>query len=151
MPKRPVPPVEYDLQQPGVTKPFIDSLQECTDSTVGASIKPHDKIKQLSSNMSECKEEIAKNQIQAPEKSFINIFSRKKILVYKQKIDGMPEADKEHKQVLNYEEQKVDGIMKILKKYPTLSGIRRIGKFDSLKERPRSLMWSSVTHGMSED
>ena len=77
MPKRPVPPVEYDLQQPGVTKPFIDSLQECTDSTVGASIKPHDKIKQISSNMSECKEEIAKNQIQAPEKIIHQPFFQK--------------------------------------------------------------------------
>ena len=45
--------VENDLQQPGVTKPFTDSIKESNDSTVEATIKHvHDKIEQLSSNMS---------------------------------------------------------------------------------------------------
>ena len=56
------------------------------------------------------------------------------------KIDGIPEADKEQKQTLNYEEEKVNGIMEFLNEKPTVIRIRRIGKFDPLKERPRSMI-----------
>ena len=64
------------LRQPGGTKPFVHFIKECVHSTVEASIKPlHDKIEQLSKILSECKEDFAKYQIQAQEKTFISFFS----------------------------------------------------------------------------
>ena len=117
--------VEYDLQQPGGTKPNIDSIKDCVDSTVEASIKPlHNKIAQLSKIMSECKEEIAKHQIQVQEKIIhIPRFQIEDDTSLQIKIDNILEADKDQKQTLNYEEEKVSSIMEFLSENPTVIGI----------------------------
>ena len=71
--------------------------------------------------MSECKEEIAKHQIQAQEKIIHKLFFHNVDSSLQIKIDGIPEADKEQKQTLNYAEEKVIGVMKILQKIHLLS------------------------------
>ena len=101
---------------------FFYSIMECIDSTVQASIEPlHDKTEQLSSTLSECKEEVTKHQIQAQEKIFHKPFFQKEDTSCKWKITV---SDKEHKQksILNYEEQKMDRIMKFLNQNPTVIG-----------------------------
>ena len=104
----------------------MDSIEECIYSTVEASMNPlHDKIEQLSSNISECKEKIAKYQIQAPEKILRKPFvqEEKGDTIRQIKFDGILEADKEHSKISNCEEQKVVGIKKFLNEKPTVIGI----------------------------